>query len=352
MKRHGILRLCSALVILLPSVLGAAQGVGGLVQGDQFPPTLKFADVDSSYKAVKIRTVGSSGGDGMMGGGMGMMMMMFGAMAGQGGGGDEGLGMLLLGSLSDLYWSKGQTTSVMGHDYLVAYRLEIGLRPGAKEQGMSDVPPIGARLRLTLLRNDLIASLAPEPDTDIKAVMKILDDAKIPYDAPVIPLDQDEAVTTAILAPVFSQAKESAKRTATLSNAKQLALGMLMYQTDYDDIAPYAQSTAAVKYVTEPYLKNNDLWKSQNPNGGEFLFNMALAGVEQTEIPEPAETPMFFEKNAWPDGKRVVAFADGHAKVLTAEEWKSLQPMLKLKLKRAAKKPLPADYGVGGGERR
>lgn len=335
--------------MLLPSVLGAAQGVGGLLQGEQFKPTLKFADVDASYKALKIRTVGSSGAESMLGGGMGMMMMMFGAMGAQGAEANEGMGMLLLGSLSDLYWSKGETTSLMGHDYLVAYKLEIGLRTDMKEQGMSDAPPVGARLRLTLIRNDVIASIAPEPDTDIKAVMKILDDSKIPYDAVVIPMDQDESMTTAILAPVFTQANKASKQTQTLSNAKQLALGMMMYQADYDDLTPYAQSTAAVKFVTEPYLKNSDLWKSLNPNGGEFLFNMSLGGVDINDIPSPAETPLYFEKNAWPDGKRVVAFADGHAKVLSAEEWEKLQPMLKLKLKRTAKKPLPADYGVGVG---
>lgn len=335
--------------MLLPTVLGMAQsiGIGDLLQGDRFKPTLKFSEVDASYKALKIRTVGASGGEGMMGGGMGMMMMVFGAMAGQGGSGNEGMGMLMLGSLSDLYWSKGETASVMGHDYLVAYKLEIGLRKDADLQGMSEVPPVAARLRLTLLRNDMIASVAPEPDTDIKSIMKILDDSKIPYDEPLILLDQNETVNAAILAPVFSQAKESAKRTATLSNAKQLALGMLLYESDYDDIAPYAQSTATVKYVIDPYLKNREVWKSLNPNGGEFLFNTSLGGVNTSEIPHPADTPLFFERNAWPDGSRVVAFADGHAKVLTPDEWKKLQPTLKLKLKKSAK-PLPADYGIGG----
>ncbi|HCD99964.1 MAG TPA: prepilin-type cleavage/methylation domain-containing protein, partial [Armatimonadetes bacterium] len=43
------------------------------------------------------------------------------------------------------------------------------------------------------------------------------------------------AILTAILFPVFAQAKLSAKRTQDLSNVKQLALGALMYASDNDD---------------------------------------------------------------------------------------------------------------------
>jgi len=39
----------------------------------------------------------------------------------------------------------------------------------------------------------------------------------------------------AILFPVFAQAKAAAKKTASLSNVKQVALAELMYTTDYDD---------------------------------------------------------------------------------------------------------------------
>ena len=43
------------------------------------------------------------------------------------------------------------------------------------------------------------------------------------------------AILAAILFPVFAQAKLQAKRTAALSNCKQVGLGELMYQNDYDD---------------------------------------------------------------------------------------------------------------------
>jgi prepilin-type N-terminal cleavage/methylation domain-containing protein len=46
------------------------------------------------------------------------------------------------------------------------------------------------------------------------------------------------AILAAILFPVFAQAKAAAKRTADLSNVKNIGLGVIMYTGDYDDTAP------------------------------------------------------------------------------------------------------------------
>jgi prepilin-type processing-associated H-X9-DG protein len=42
----------------------------------------------------------------------------------------------------------------------------------------------------------------------------------------------------------------------------------------------------------------------------------------------------------WPDGTRIVGFADGHAKKVNGDEWTKITKYLKLKLKKVAK-PLP-----------
>jgi prepilin-type N-terminal cleavage/methylation domain-containing protein/prepilin-type processing-associated H-X9-DG protein len=44
------------------------------------------------------------------------------------------------------------------------------------------------------------------------------------------------AILAAILFPVFAQAKAAAKKTASLSNFKQIGMGVLMYGADYDDV--------------------------------------------------------------------------------------------------------------------
>jgi len=43
------------------------------------------------------------------------------------------------------------------------------------------------------------------------------------------------AILAAILFPVFSQARESARKTACLSNTKQIGLAVSMYVQDYDE---------------------------------------------------------------------------------------------------------------------
>jgi len=46
------------------------------------------------------------------------------------------------------------------------------------------------------------------------------------------------AILAAILFPVFAQAKLAAKKTADLSNLKQIGLAVIMYSNDFDDYFP------------------------------------------------------------------------------------------------------------------
>ena len=55
------------------------------------------------------------------------------------------------------------------------------------------------------------------------------------------------AILAAILFPVFAQAKAAAKKTASLSNTKQIGLGMMIYTSDNEDFMPALQI-----YVANP----------------------------------------------------------------------------------------------------
>jgi len=80
------------------------------------------------------------------------------------------------------------------------------------------------------------------------------------------------AILAAILFPVFAQAKAAAKKTADLSNMKQIELGTLMYTNDYDDHYMFADMNPGptIQYayrwssteVIGPYLKNTQLMLS------------------------------------------------------------------------------------------
>lgn len=342
--RPRVFAVVAALLLAAPTVLGAfAQGsVADFVKSSTLKPSIAFSEVDASYKVLKIK-LSSSSSEGAFGGSALMMMSMMGGPDKSSAG-----GMMLLGLLTDLYWSKGDALTLSGHEYLVTYKLEFGLRKDALEGVETAEAPFGARMRLALVRSDMITSISPDPDNDIATIRKLLDEAKIPYDKPVVELNTNASMDAAILMPVFSQAKGAAKQTATLSNAKQVALGMMIYGGDYDDVLPWPQGMKAVKFVTRPYLKNDDLWKSLNPAGGEFRFNMSLGGVSMVDVERPAETILFYEEKAWPDGRRAVAFVDGHAKFVSEEDWKRLQPTLKLRVKKTAKRPLPLNWGTDG----
>jgi len=86
------------------------------------------------------------------------------------------------------------------------------------------------------------------------------------------------AILAAILFPVFAQAKMAAKKTAGLSNAKNLGLAVQLYQGDYDDnlvksffgFPPTCDGPWLTYYgwrdAIAPYDKNNDILRDpSNP---------------------------------------------------------------------------------------
>lgn len=100
------------------------------------------------------------------------------------------------------------------------------------------------------------------------------------------------AILAAILFPVFAQAREKARQATSLSNAKQLTLGVLQYIQDYDESLPFAGSAASFSGeasrtagTTEwqesiyPYVKNEGVYRvandptRQNANTGAPTHN-------------------------------------------------------------------------------
>ncbi len=72
------------------------------------------------------------------------------------------------------------------------------------------------------------------------------------------------AILAAILFPVFAQARESARKTACISNVKQLSLAYKMYATDYEDTntwVKYVGSSSWWMTTIQPYVKNWDVYR-------------------------------------------------------------------------------------------
>ena len=87
------------------------------------------------------------------------------------------------------------------------------------------------------------------------------------------------AILAAILFPVFAQAKEAAKKSACLSNVKQLGLGLTLYLNDNDDTYPGADQWVPASTNSDPtdprmpydlqilpYVKNVDIFFCPSDN--------------------------------------------------------------------------------------
>lgn len=72
------------------------------------------------------------------------------------------------------------------------------------------------------------------------------------------------AILAAILFPVFAQAKTAAKKTADLSNLKQIGTSVFMYAGDNDDVAPHfmEKNPYVFAFRVMPYVKNRQIWKA------------------------------------------------------------------------------------------
>lgn len=89
------------------------------------------------------------------------------------------------------------------------------------------------------------------------------------------------AILAAILFPVFAQAKEAAKKTACLSNARQIGIALKLYQADVDDGMPIFYAYNSVPPAGQPghkgvevllltYSKNKEIFKSPFDVGGPY----------------------------------------------------------------------------------
>lgn len=120
---------------------------------------------------------------------------------------------------------------------------------------------------------------------------------------------------------ITQDAKARAQQSSCLSNEKQLALGILMYAQDYDEVFPDARNWRTVVY---PYVGNKLVFEC--PNGGYYAMNPRLSRAFLRPISAPASTVLLYEVDA--DGRQLksvhngganYAFADGHCKWLSAD---------------------------------
>lgn len=105
------------------------------------------------------------------------------------------------------------------------------------------------------------------------------------------------AILAAILFPVFAQAKESARKTACVSNARQVGLATMMYIDGNDgtfpifhmynsDPDPSRPGHVGVEVAVLPFTRSKDVFKSPLDNGSPYLAKefAALRSAGKTKL--------------------------------------------------------------------
>ena len=127
------------------------------------------------------------------------------------------------------------------------------------------------------------------------------------------------AILAAILFPVFQKVRENARRTACLSNLKQIGLGIVQYNQDFDELQPcganaYGKGTGWAGQIY-PYLKSVAVFQCPDDSGvgsrassyglntnfivsnyGTPAFGVTVPpGHSLADFAAPAKTVMYFE---------------------------------------------------------
>ncbi|MBS1705724.1 MAG: hypothetical protein JST40_07600 [Armatimonadetes bacterium] len=308
------------------------------VKGDKIPKTLDLKDLPEGSVPVSIVTEGATSSNPMDNMFTSFFGMFGGLMsAGTNGENSESNAVMSLMKVAGYSFTNGNEVMFAGQRCLICYKLDFDIfamaaqsaaaqsqaESNAGTQPATERKPAtsGLRWKLQLLREDKVVSMTHEPSVDLNGLFKSVSD----------------------LMESGGQAKEAAKKTATLSNMKQVCLATIMYAGDNDDLYPGVQSTASARAVLLPYVKNKEVFQSQNPAKSEFRFNCALASVNAEIIEYPAETILWYETTPWEDGSRIIGYTDGHAKSVGSSEWEDLEPTLRNTYPRSAGL-LPMDY--------
>jgi prepilin-type processing-associated H-X9-DG protein len=250
-----------------------------LLGGKTLPLSLKLKELDGEWRRF---TTGS-------GGGMEQFYMMMAMREGAPFGGSA-------------YYTRGRTITVGTETFLVAYRREqepfnIQRLIMMGERGMEGPPQPEPLTAETTLQLSLL---------NLRTLGTILD---------ITPFSLEAEVT------VGKAQQDALLREKSANQLRQITIGILMFTQDNDETLPRMNNT------TEAIAASNlgeDIWK--HPATGEFYrVNAGIGGKALGEIEDPGVTVLCFEATPWPDGKRHVAFLDGHTEYLTEAEWAALK---------------------------
>ncbi|BCM91547.1 hypothetical protein IAD21_03422 [Abditibacteriota bacterium] len=105
-------------------------------------------------------------------------------------------------------------------------------------------------------------------------------------------------VLAAFLWPVFDRMRNGARRVSCQSNLKQIGLGFMQYERDYDEKFPPARATSASGWanVLQPYVKSTQLFqcpsavRTTTGFSSDYFYNRRLSRLSLAKIGKTTTT--------------------------------------------------------------
>lgn len=124
------------------------------------------------------------------------------------------------------------------------------------------------------------------------------------------------AILTAMLFPVFSQAREKSRQSVCASNMKQLMYAVNMYADEYDDcIVPYAigdtpQTAIYWTALLQPYLRNTQVFRCPDVESDGIGMNHPDSGHWQVKTADPGWQRNALHRSELPSESGIIILAD------------------------------------------
>lgn len=285
----------------------AAEALAGntltdVLLGKAFPLTLKLKDLDAEWRSFSPAAQGDASSS---------LMTFFMAMAAS----ESHKPMD-----SAAFYTKGQTVTLGTETYLVAYsRQSQSFASLMTAMAQHNGNPTDVQLPKVTPENEVTLCML-----NVRTMGNLLNIHPFELKNEITQGDDDGK-------PTETPARIKALQSTSLSQVRQLAVAIQMYVQDNNGKYPPLNSKRLMKDALKAYLGNAEQMFLTPGTQVQYQGNANLAGAKESDIKNPTEVVSVFEPTPWPDGMRVVGFVDGHAKLVGAEEWATLQAKMKVK---------------------
>ncbi len=222
----------------------------------------------------------------------------------------------------DVYLTQWQVASSGNQSFLIAYQVAPMITSEKLRVYLSSLPPLTARFAM---RSEYLDFLKTEADTrpleltllNLQTI-GVANTVKL-YDAK----SRDDDLLSYI---VLSGFRETPNKLdfESMTNLKQLGIALIQYAQEYDEIYPPMQNMYQLKKVMQPYIKDDKVFV-QPSNKKFYVPNVALSKMSMARLHYAEKFAAIYEVEVGSDGKRAVAFADGHVKRVTPIEWTKIK---------------------------